>query len=109
MLVCVTGLSGTGKSSVAACLRDLGHRGVDADEGGISGVCLTADRETLQGRLARRQTNDFGKAPRDVDAVMAWRGVYEARHEAIGATLVDATLPLPAVVDAVLAAASTVP
>jgi len=175
MLVWVTGLSGTGKSSVAARLRDLGHRSVDADDDGISGwrnhatggivpsppieerppdwleqhawtidarrvealvhsadvrpvilfgaveneaevlaladvvVCLVADADTLRRRLADRQTNDFGKAPGDVDAVISWLGVFEARHEAIGATMIDATLPLPEVVDAVLAAASEVP
>ncbi len=37
MLVWVTGLSGTGKSSIAQRLRDLGHRGIDADDDGISG------------------------------------------------------------------------
>lgn len=37
MLVWVTGLSGTGKSSVAARLRELGHWSIDADDGGVSG------------------------------------------------------------------------
>jgi dephospho-CoA kinase len=32
MWVWVTGLSGTGKSSVAERLRELGHRSVDADD-----------------------------------------------------------------------------
>jgi broad-specificity NMP kinase len=175
MLVWVTGLSGTGKSSVAEHLRELGHRSVDADDDGISGwrshatgeivpsppieerppdwlerfdwsidlrrvealrhsadsrpvflfgavenesdvlafadvvVCLVADAGTLRRRLAMRQTNDFGKAPGDVDAVLSWLGVFEQRHEAIGATMIDATQPLHQVVDAVLAAASTVP
>src|SRR4029450_7624143 len=36
MLVWVTGLSGTGKSAVAARLRELGHRSVDADDDGMS-------------------------------------------------------------------------
>jgi broad-specificity NMP kinase len=174
MLVWVTGLSGTGKSSVAARLRDLGHRSVDTDDDGISGwrchatgenvpsppiedrprdwlqqfawtidirrvealvhsedarpvflfgaveneaevlaladvvVCLVADADTLRRRLGDRQTNDFGKALGDVDAVMSWLGVFEDRHEAIGATMIDATLPLPQVADAVLAAATTV-
>jgi hypothetical protein len=44
-----------------------------------------------------------------VDAVMSWLGVFEQRHQAIGAAMIDATQPLPQVVDAVLAAASTVP
>ena len=175
MLVWVTGLSGTGKSSVAERLRELGHRSVDADDDGMSGwrshatgevvrsppvgdrpsdwlerfgwsidmrrvealrrsadgrpvflfgavenesevlsladvvVCLFADAGTLRQRLAMRQTNDFGKAPGDVDAVMSWLGVFEQRHEAIGAVMVDATQPVPLVADAVLAAASTAP
>jgi broad-specificity NMP kinase len=172
MLVWVTGLSGTGKSAVAARLRELGHWSVDADDDGMSGwrshetgeivpsspaeqrpadwlnrydwsidvrrvqglrdsahgglvflvgaveneaevlalaevvVCLVADADTLRQRLATRRTNDFGKAPGDVDAVLSWLGVYEERHAAIGAVMVDATQPLPVVVAEVLAAAS---
>jgi hypothetical protein len=136
----VTGLSGTGKSSVVARLRDLGHWKVDADDDGVSGwrnhatgeivpsppigkrptdwldrfgwsidvhrvqelrdsadgrvgflfgaveneaeilsfadvvVCLIADADTLGQRLATRRTNDFGKAPGDIDAVLSWLG-----------------------------------
>ena len=172
MLVWVTGLSGTGKSSVAVCLRELGYRSVDADDDGISGwrshatgeivpspaigrrpadwldrfgwsidvrrveelrrdadtrlvflfgaveneaevlsladvvVCLVADADTLRQRLAIRHTNEFGKAPGDLAAVMSWLGLFEARHEEIGAVMIDATQALPQVVAAVLAAAS---
>lgn len=172
LLVWVTGLSGTGKSSVAVRLRELGHRSVDADDDGISGwrshatgeivpsppigqrpadwldrfgwsidvsrveglrrdangrpvflfgaveneadvlsladvvVCLVADGDTLRQRLATRRTNEFGKAPGDVEAVMSWVGVFEHRHKALGAVMVDAMQPLPVVVAAVLAAAS---
>jgi broad-specificity NMP kinase len=72
-------------------------------------VCLVADGATLRRRLATRETNDFGKAPGDVDAVMSWLGVFEERHEAIGAAMIEATQPLRQVVAAVLAAASAVP
>ncbi len=72
-------------------------------------VCLVADAGTLRRRLATRQTNDFGKAPGEVEAVMSWMGVFEQRHEAIGAVMIDATRPLRQIVDEVLAAASTVP
>jgi broad-specificity NMP kinase len=172
MLVWVTGLSGTGKSAVAARLRELGHRSVDADDDGMSVwrshetgaivpsspveqrpadwldrfgwsidvqhvqglrdsadgglvfhvgaveneaevlvladvvVCLVADADTLRQRLATRRANDFGKAPGDVDAVLSRLGVYEERHAAIGAVMVDATQPFPVVVAEVLAAAS---
>jgi hypothetical protein len=173
MLVWVTGLSGTGKSSVAVGLRELGHRSVDADDDGMSGwrshatgevvpspplaqrppdwldrfawvidvtrverlrreadgrpaflvgavanegevlpfadvvVCLVADEATLRRRLATRRTNEFGRAPGDIDAVMSWLGYFEDRHRELGAVMVDATRPLPEVVAAVLAAAST--
>lgn len=72
-------------------------------------VCLVADGATLRHRLARRRTNDFGKAPGDVEAVMSWLGIFEERHETIGAVMIDATQPLPQVVAAALAAASAVP
>ena len=173
MLVWVTGLSGTGKSSVALRLRELGYNSVDADEDGISGwrsnpsgeivpsppleqrpadwldrftwsidvgrveemrreadgrllflagaveneaeilslidvvVCHVADAGTLRQRLATRHTNEFGKAPGDIEAVMSWLGVFEDQHENIGAVMIDATRPLPDVVAAVVAAAST--
>jgi hypothetical protein len=73
-----------------------------------SDVLALADAGTLRRRLAMRKTNNFGQAPGDVDAVMLWLGVFEQRHEAIGAAMIDATQPLHQVVDAVLAAASTV-
>lgn len=173
MLIWVTGLSGTGKSSVAGCLRELGYRSVDADDDGISSwrshatgeimpspaladrpadwldrfgwsidvrrveelrrgadsrpvflfgaveneaevlpladivVCLVADADTLRQRLATRRTNEFGKAPGDLEAVMSWQGVFEDRHKEIGAVMIDATQPLPQVVVAVVAATST--
>ena len=175
MLVWVTGLSGTGKSSIAAHLRELGHWSVDADDDGMSGwrshetgelvpsppvdqrpadwldrfswcidvrrveelrprsdgrvvflvgaveneaevlaladvvVCLVADADTLGQRLTTRRTNDFGQAPGDIEAVLSWLGVYEERHVAIGAVMVDATQRLPGVVAEVLAAASGAP
>jgi len=56
--------------------------------------------------LATRRTNEFGKAPGDIEAVMSWLGVFEDRHRELGAVMVDATQPLPVVVAAVLAAAS---
>ena len=37
MNVLITGMSGTGKSSVIIALRDAGHRAIDLDEGGWSG------------------------------------------------------------------------
>ncbi len=68
-------------------------------------VCLVADTETLRYRLAARRGNDFGKAPHEIEAVLSWHGVYEDRHAALGAVMVDATRPLEDVADAVLAAA----
>lgn len=172
MLVWVTGLSGTGKSSIAARLQELGHWSVDADDDGMSGwrshetgeivpsprvdqrpgdwldrfgwsidlgrveqlrheanggvvfllgaveneaevlaladvvVCLVADTDTLRQRLATRRTNDFGQGAGDIDAVLRWLEVYEQRHMAMGAVMVDASQSLPAVVAEVLAATS---
>lgn len=173
MLIWVTGLSGTGKSSIASRLRELGHWSVDADDDGMSGwrsketgefapsppvdqrpiewldqfgwsidvrrvqelshrsdgrrvfllgavdneddvlafadtvICLVADAETLRRRLTTRRTNDFGRAPGDIEAVLSWLEPYEERHRVIGAVMVDATQPLPIVVAEVIAAAST--
>lgn len=112
--VLLTGMSGTGKSTVVARLRELGHHAVDIDDDGLldeSGdealwveegvrevlagsprplflagcaanqgtfypdlthvVLLSAPAEVIRQRLASRTTNPFGKAPGELDRVLA--------------------------------------
>jgi gluconate kinase len=67
-------------------------------------VYVSVDERTLRERLASRTTNDFGKTREELDAIFVWHGTAEEQHRDAGATMVDATLPLDQVVDAVLAA-----
>jgi hypothetical protein len=54
--------------------------------------------------LAARRTNEFGKAPGDIEAVMSWLGVFEDRHKELGAVMFDATQTPPVVIAAALVA-----
>lgn len=170
-LVWVTGVSGSGKSSVCASLKALGHRAVDADWEGYnrwvhrhtrevvrdppypvpSGwletygweidpervvtlaeevkptvallfgsvenevkvwdyfdlvICLVIDEETLGHRLAARTTNPFGKHPDQLAAALLWNQTMEARYCRYGAAIIDATRPLEAVAEDVVALAA---
>jgi len=67
-------------------------------------VFLTIDERTLRDRIASRTTNDFGKTATELDAILELHDFVEQQHRDAGATIVDATLPLDQVVDAVLAA-----
>jgi dephospho-CoA kinase len=67
-------------------------------------ICLVADDDTLRHRLRARTTNDFGKDPGELAAILGWNATIRSRYEQFGATIIAATLPLPQVTDAVLAA-----
>jgi broad-specificity NMP kinase len=64
-------------------------------------IYLAVDERTLRHRLATRTTNDFGKAPHELAAILGWHRVDAYRR--FGAVVVDATQPLPDVVDEVIA------
>lgn len=169
-VVLVTGLPGTGKSTVCRALAADGHTAVDADWAGFSRwvdrrtgeptvdppypvpagwlrshswqfdpvrvralaanpepgtvfvcghaenedevrchfdrvVCLTVDDTTTVERLASRSTNAFGKHPDELAAVVRLNAGVAARYRRLGASIVDATRPVPEVVAAVTAAA----
>jgi hypothetical protein len=67
-------------------------------------VCLIVDEATLRHRLATRTTNDFGKAPDELAAILGWHATHGERYERHGARLVDATRPLAEVMAAVVGA-----
>jgi hypothetical protein len=69
-------------------------------------ICLSVDEHTLRDRVATRTSNDFGKTSHELAAVLGWRDVVQEAYRQGGATMIDATLPLTTVVDAVLAASS---
>jgi dephospho-CoA kinase len=65
-------------------------------------IYLTIDEETLRRRLASRDSNDFGKAPNELEAILGWHRDHEASYRRFGALVIDATLPLRDVVDQVI-------
>jgi hypothetical protein len=67
-------------------------------------IYLAIDEQTLRRRVASRTTNDFGKTPRELAAILELHEFAEGQHREAGATMIDATLPLERVVDAVLEA-----
>ena len=65
-------------------------------------IYLAIDRQTLRRRLASRTTNDFGKSPNELRAILGWHEVGDDEYRRLGAAIVDATRPLDEVVDHVL-------
>jgi hypothetical protein len=69
-------------------------------------VCaLVVDEATIRVRIDLREDSWFGKRPQELDQILAWNMGYADTYQAFGAVIVDATKPLPAIVDAVIAAA----
>lgn len=70
-------------------------------------VCaLAIDEATIRARIDLRDDNWYGTRPQELDQVLAWNVGYADRYRGFGAVIVDATEPLPVVVDAVISAAS---
>lgn len=51
---------------------------------------LELDEETLKHRLASRTTNDFGKTPAELAAILEVHDTFREKHAQNGATLIDA-------------------
>ncbi|MGN9816376.1 hypothetical protein ACTMUQ_13680 [Streptomyces sp. SD11] len=71
-------------------------------------VCLVIDDNTLRNRLATRTTNTFGRHPEELAAALKWNPLLQSLHESRGATVIDASRPLPEVVDGVIDAVTQV-
>jgi hypothetical protein len=68
-------------------------------------VCaLVIDEDTIRRRIEARE-DDFGKRPGELAEILGWNQGYAEAYGSFGATIVDATQPLPAVVDEILRAA----
>jgi hypothetical protein len=67
-------------------------------------IALVADEQTIRRRLASR-SNTFGQTPGELADVLFWHAGFETAYRGFGATIIDATRPLPEVVAEVLAAA----
>lgn len=65
-------------------------------------IYLAIDEDTLRRRLASRTSNDFGKAPKELAAILEWHKDSESNYRRFGAQVIDATLPLDQVVDEIV-------
>jgi broad-specificity NMP kinase len=149
--VLLTGMSGTGKSSVIRELAALGYKAIDTDDGwceplpggrqqwredGISSlldtedadvlfiagcqenqarfrsrfdlvILLSAPAQVMTGRLAARAGNPYGKAPGDMDAILADLAAVEPLLRKTADHEIRTTIPLADVVAKVLHLAGT--
>ena len=64
------------------------------------------DGETLLDRLQTRTTNAFGQHPEELAAALQQNDGEEPTYRALGATIIDASLPVADVAAAILAAAA---
>ena len=48
-------------------------------------ICLAIDGQTLRRRLASRTTNDFGKSPDELQAIVSWHEVADEQYRRLGA------------------------
>lgn len=70
-------------------------------------VCLVIDDDTLRHRLATRTTNSFGRHPEELAAALTWNPRMREIYEPRGATVLDASRPVEAVLAGVLDAPGT--
>ncbi len=68
-------------------------------------IALVIDDATLKHRIATRTNNNFGKVPHELEAIFEWQGSAEKSYKKFGVTMVDATRPIPTVVDDVVSKA----
>lgn len=69
-------------------------------------IYLAIDEPTLRQRIAMRTDNDFGKSDDELRRCVEWLAEANADYAKYGATYVDATQPLHAVVDDILTASA---
>jgi broad-specificity NMP kinase len=63
---------------------------------------LMLDESTLRHRIATRTTNDYGQNEAEFADLLQWQKTAREDYEKLGAVLVDATRPLPQVVDGIV-------
>lgn len=116
--VLVTGMSGTGKSSVVRELVARGYKAVDTDDGWCEPqpdgrqawrhaqfdhiVLLSAPIEVLMDRVATRTTNSYGKSPEELRRFIDDVETVEPLLRRVATHEVQTTAPLEKVVTTIL-------
>jgi len=65
-------------------------------------IFLEIDKDTLRNRLMNRTDNDFGKSPDELNNILGWHKSFEDEYRRYGAEMVDASRPLPNVIDDII-------
>jgi hypothetical protein len=65
---------------------------------------LSIDEATMRHRLLTRTAHDFGTMPHELELLLAWNEAIAEHYLSRGAIVIDATKPLPFVVDEILRA-----
>lgn len=68
---------------------------------------LDLEEAELRRRLAARGPGSYGQPPHELDSIIAWHAVAAGRYESLGATRLDATLPVEELADEILGAVET--
>jgi uridine kinase len=65
-------------------------------------IGLVIDSDTLKQRIVERTTNEFGKDPTELEHILLWHKAHGRSYYAnLGVPCVDASQPLPDVMDAI--------
>jgi hypothetical protein len=68
-------------------------------------ICIAVDNDTLRQRLASRTTNDYGKAPHELQTILDANVSWAEDYRGFGALIVDGTQDLDDVVADIIRAA----
>jgi dephospho-CoA kinase len=66
-------------------------------------IALTINEETMRHRITTRTNDDFGKPPHEFEILLNWQKTAREDYQKLGAIIIDATQPVEAVVDDILA------
>jgi hypothetical protein len=92
------------RDSTLAFLCGVASRDAEAWEYFDVVCALVIDDATIRARTELREDGWYGTRPHELAEILAWNVGYADTYRGFGATLVDATMPLSDVVDAVIAA-----
>jgi thymidylate kinase len=66
-------------------------------------IALTINEETMRHRITTRANDDFGKPSHEFALLLNWQKTAREDYQKLGTIIIDATQPVEAVVDDILA------
>jgi len=65
-------------------------------------ICLVIGVVTMKRRIATRTTNNFGKAPGELETILGFYQAVLDKYASVGAIMIDTSQPIEGVVDEIL-------